>query len=93
MEVLVFIFMGMAALVGGLLFTTFAVKGVVFGGKDNDLLFWMRRTVTAEKAIDKKQIQGVSMNEKFFTLPEEKQKRIINAAYVVFGWLGSCRTG
>jgi len=38
MEVLVFIFMGIGALVGGLLFTTFAVKGVVFGGKDNDLL-------------------------------------------------------
>ena len=41
MEILVFIFMGMAALVGGLLFTTFAVKGVVFGGKDNDLLLSM----------------------------------------------------
>ena len=41
MEVLVFIFMGMGALVGGLLFTTFAVKGVVFGGKDNDLLLSM----------------------------------------------------
>ena len=41
MEVLVFVFMGMVALVGGLLFTTFAVKGVVFGGKDNDLLLSM----------------------------------------------------
>jgi len=41
MEVLVFIFMGMGALVGGLLFTTFAVKGVVFGGRDNDLLLSM----------------------------------------------------
>ena len=41
MEVLVFIFMGMVALAGGLLFTTFAVKGVVFGGKDNDLLLSM----------------------------------------------------
>ncbi len=41
MEVLLFIFMGMGALVGGLLFTTFAVKGVVFGGKDNDLLLSM----------------------------------------------------
>ena len=41
MEVLVFLFMGMGALVGGLLFTTFAVKGVVFGGKDNDLLLSM----------------------------------------------------
>ena len=41
MEVLVFIFMGMGALVGGLLFTAFAVKGVVFGGKDNDLLLAM----------------------------------------------------
>ena len=41
MEALVFIFMGIAALVGGLLFTTFAVKGVVFGGKDNDLLLSM----------------------------------------------------
>lgn len=38
MEVLVFIFMGMGALVGGLLFTVFAVKGVVFGGRDNDLM-------------------------------------------------------
>ena len=33
--------MGIGALVGGLLFTTFAVKGVVFGGKDNDLLLSM----------------------------------------------------
>ena len=41
MEVLVFIFMGMVALAGGLLFTTFAVKGVVFGGKDSDLLLSM----------------------------------------------------
>lgn len=41
MEVLVFVFMGMGALVGGLLFTTFAVKGVVFGGRDNDLLLSM----------------------------------------------------
>jgi len=41
MEALVFILMGMAALVGGLLFTTFAVKGVVFGGRDNDLLLSM----------------------------------------------------
>ena len=41
MEVLVFIFMGMGALVGGLLFTTFARKGVVFGGRDNDLLLSM----------------------------------------------------
>ncbi len=41
MEVLVFILMGMGALVGGLMFTAFAVKGVVFGGKDNDLLLSM----------------------------------------------------
>ena len=41
MEALVFIFMGMGALIGGLLFTAFAVKGVVFGGKDNDLLLSM----------------------------------------------------
>ena len=41
MEVLVFIFMGMGALIGGLMFTTFAVKGVVFGGRDNDLLLSM----------------------------------------------------
>ena len=41
MEALVFLFMGMAALLGGLLFTAFAVKGVVFGGKDNDLLLSM----------------------------------------------------
>ena len=41
MEALVFLFMGMGALVGGLLFTAFAVKGVVFGGRDNDLLLSM----------------------------------------------------
>lgn len=41
MEALVFIFMGLGALIGGLMFTTFAVKGVVFGGKDNDLLLSM----------------------------------------------------
>lgn len=38
LEGLVFTFMGAAALLGGLLFTVFAVRGVVFGGKDNDLL-------------------------------------------------------
>lgn len=41
MEEMVFIYMGIAALLGGLLYTTFAVKGVVFGGKDNDLLLSM----------------------------------------------------
>ena len=41
MEVLVFIFMGIGALLGGLLFTVFAVRGVVFGGMDNDLLLSM----------------------------------------------------
>ena len=47
MEALVFIFMGMGALAGGLLFTVFAVKGVVFGGKDNDLLLSMPVSSTA----------------------------------------------
>ena len=47
MESLVFIFMGMGALVGGLLFTAFAVKGVVFGGRDNDLLLSMPVSTTA----------------------------------------------
>ena len=47
MEVLVFIFMGMAALVGGMIFTAFAAKGVVFGGKDNDLLLSMPVSTTA----------------------------------------------
>ena len=41
MEEMVFIYMGIAGLLGGLLYTTFAVKGVVFGGKDNDLLLSM----------------------------------------------------
>lgn len=40
-EGLVLTFMGVGALVGGLLFTTFAVKGVVFSGRDNDLLLSM----------------------------------------------------
>lgn len=40
-EEMVFIYMGIAAVVGGLLYTVFAVKGVVFGGKDNDLLLSM----------------------------------------------------
>ena len=47
MEVLVFVFMGMGALVGGMLFTAFAAKGVVFGGKDNDLLLSMPVSTTA----------------------------------------------
>lgn len=46
MEVLVFVFMGLGALVGGLLFTTVAVKGVVFGGRDNDLLLSMPVSTT-----------------------------------------------
>ena len=47
MEVLVFIFMGIGALVGGMMFTVFAAKGVVFGGKDNDLLLSMPVSTTA----------------------------------------------
>lgn len=46
MEVLVFVFMGIVALVGGLLFTTFAVRGIIFGGRDNDLLLSMPVTET-----------------------------------------------
>ncbi len=38
MESLLFIYMGIGALAGGLLYTVFAVKSVVFGGKDNDLM-------------------------------------------------------
>lgn len=38
MEEMVFIYMGLTALLGGLLYTTFAVRGVVFGGKGNDLM-------------------------------------------------------
>lgn len=38
MESLLFIYMGMGVVVGGLLYTVFAVKSVVFEGKDNDLL-------------------------------------------------------
>ena len=38
MESLVLVFMGLTALFGGLLFTVFAVRGVLFGGKDNDLM-------------------------------------------------------
>lgn len=41
MESLLFIFMGIAALISGLMFTAFAVKNTVFGGKDNDLLLSM----------------------------------------------------
>lgn len=41
MEEMVFIYMGIVALLGGLLYTTFAVKGVIFDGKDNDLLLSM----------------------------------------------------
>lgn len=47
MEILIFIFMGIGALIGGLMFTTFAVKGVVFGGRDNDLLLSMPVSSTA----------------------------------------------
>ena len=38
MESLLFIYMGIGAVAGGLLYTVFAVKNVVFGGKDNDLM-------------------------------------------------------
>lgn len=41
MEELVLIFMGIAALISGLLFTAFAVSSTVFGGKDSDLLLSM----------------------------------------------------
>ena len=54
MESLVFIFMGMFALVGGLLFTAFAVKGVVFGGKDNDLLLSMPRRDCLHRHVAKR---------------------------------------
>ena len=38
MESLVFVFMGIAALVMGLMFTAFGASSAVYGGKDNDLL-------------------------------------------------------
>ena len=38
MESLVFVFMGIAALVTGLMFTAFGASAAVYGGKDNDLL-------------------------------------------------------
>lgn len=38
MEILVFIFMGLAALISGLLFTAFGVSTTLYGGKDRDLL-------------------------------------------------------
>ncbi len=38
MESLVLVFMGLVALFGGLMFTVFAVREVLFGGKDNDLM-------------------------------------------------------
>lgn len=38
MESLVFVFMGIAALVTGLMFTAFGASSAVYGGKDNDLL-------------------------------------------------------
>ena len=68
MEVLVFIFMGMGALVGGLLFTTFAVKGVVFGGKDNDLLLSMPVSSTALMASRVSAIYLESLLFSFFVL-------------------------
>ena len=68
MEVLVFIFMGMGALVGGLLFTVFAVKGVVFGGKDNDLLLSMPVSSTALMASRVAAIYLESLLFSFFVL-------------------------
>ena len=41
MESLLFMFMGLAALVMGLMYTSFAVKSAVYGGDDNDLLLSM----------------------------------------------------
>ena len=38
MESLVLVLMGLVALFGGLLFTVLAVRGVLFGGRDNDLM-------------------------------------------------------
>jgi len=68
MEVLVFIFMGMGALVGGLLFTTFAVKGVVFGGRDNDLLLSMPVSTTTLMASRVSAIYLENLLFSFFVL-------------------------
>lgn len=38
MEGMVFIFMGLAALITGLMFTAFGASGTLYGGKDNDLM-------------------------------------------------------
>lgn len=87
MEVLVFIFMGIAALVGRLLFTTFAVKGVVFGGKDNDLLLSMpvsSTTLMASRVIailvfatplmnnDKQSGGDITVEQVYFLTQEEE---------------------
>ncbi len=41
MESLLFMFMGLAALLGGVLYTAFAVKNTLYSGDDNDLLLSM----------------------------------------------------
>lgn len=46
MESLLFIFMGLAALFSGVMFTTFAVKSTVFEGRDNDLMLSMPVSTT-----------------------------------------------
>lgn len=38
MEILLFVFMGLAALISGLMFTAFGVSTTLYGGKDRDLL-------------------------------------------------------
>ena len=68
MEVLVFIFMGIAALVSGMVFTAFAAKGVVFGGKDNDLLLSMPVSTTALMASRVTAIYFENLLFSFFVL-------------------------
>ncbi len=68
MEVLVFIFMGIAALVSGLVFTAMAAKGVVFGGKDNDLLLSMPVSTTSLMASRVSAIYLENLLFSFFVL-------------------------
>ncbi|MDD6160509.1 MAG: ABC transporter permease [Oscillospiraceae bacterium] len=68
MEVLLFIYMGIGALVGGLLYTVFAVKGVVFGGKDNDLLLALPVSSTVLMASRMAAIYLESLIMSFFVL-------------------------
>ena len=86
MERLVFLFMGLAALFSGMIFTAFGSSGTVFGAKDNDLMLSMPVSTTILMAARVTAIYLENLLFSFFMLAPA------GVAYAMLSPVGAGRT-